>query len=519
MLTGMSDTEKTNLIMGLLGFEVYDDLYAATFEKLNRFGDEAEQWKKELETLDYKEQSAEALIQEKQGYLDRVNSKGRTLGEDIDEYDRKIKELKKELDNVKAVNVEGDEKKFEDELAQLKELKKEMSKEEEMIRIEQENYRNDKMRRKDDASTTRYELKRRGERRQDAETRIKELRELKPGTKCDKCGNSITKGNVDAFVDEQEELIKDLVSSTEILEKAVADVDKLIEFLDEKLQELSERLSKIKTKSATFEEEIEVVEAELDRTRKQKTVHLLAAEEVKGEIASLEAQSNEKHRQVKEYLKESEEVSKAIVDKKREIALIDGLRDEVKWKIDKNEKGVEVLEFWKMSFSPKGIRALLLDRFCNEFNRTVNEYLATVSGGSMSIVISPTKALKSGEERNKIGMTINLGKQEVIYESLSGGEKRRVDVSLCLALNKWVSSKYGLEHGLLGILILDELFAYLDRSGEESIGTALYEEGKDKAVFVISHTAELGSYAERVWTVVKKEGVSDLVMDKGGYRG
>jgi len=118
--------------------------------------------------------------------------------------------------------------------------------------------------------------------------------------------------------------------------------------------------------------------------------------------------------------------------------------------------------------------------------------------------------LKSGEERNKIGMDILLNGLPRKYKSLSGGEKRRVDISLCFGLNSWVSSRYGLPNGLLGVLIFDEIFSFLDKSGEESTATLLYEQGANKAIFVIDHAMNLSSYAVRVWKVRKVGGISTL---------
>jgi DNA repair exonuclease SbcCD ATPase subunit len=83
-----------------------------------------------------------------------------------------------------------------------------------------------------------------------------------------------------------------------------------------------------------------------------------------------------------------------------------------------------------------------------------------------------------------------------------------------MALNKWVSNKYQIPNGLLGLMILDEMFSFIDRMGEESIATLLYEESQTKSVLVISHTPELASYATRIYNVTKENGVSHLDTEK-----
>jgi DNA repair exonuclease SbcCD ATPase subunit len=178
--------------------------------------------------------------------------------------------------------------------------------------------------------------------------------------------------------------------------------------------------------------------------------------------------------------------------------------------IVKMQQDIEKLDFWKVAFSPKGIRSVLLDGFCNEFNNIINPYLATVTNGMMSIIMSPTAQTKKDEERNKLGMMIKKDGRDRTYKSLSGGWKKRVDASLCFALNAYVSKKYGLKIGILGLIILDEVFGFIDKVGEEAIATLIYNEARDKAIIEISHTPELKSYCDRIWTVVMENGVSRL---------
>ena len=60
-------------------------------------------------------------------------------------------------------------------------------------------------------------------------------------------------------------------------------------------------------------------------------------------------------------------------------------------------------------------------------------------------------------------------------------------------------------------MFLDEIFAFLDSLGEETIGTLLHEEGKNKAIYVISHTNELAAYASSSILIEKRGGVSELI--------
>ena len=55
--------------------------------------------------------------------------------------------------------------------------------------------------------------------------------------------------------------------------------------------------------------------------------------------------------------------------------------------------------------------------------------------------------------------------------------------------------------------------SYLDSSGEESIAPVLQREAVDKSVFIISHTKELSSYADRTITVRKDNMISEIQGD------
>jgi len=164
-----------------------------------------------------------------------------------------------------------------------------------------------------------------------------------------------------------------------------------------------------------------------------------------------------------------------------------------------------------MTFGNTGLKTVLLDKFCNSFNNIINNYLAIISNGSMTMLVSPKKQLKSGENRNRISFIIKKDGKTRDYKSLSGGEKRRIDISLCLALNKYITQKYNLTVSPLGFIILDELFSFIDKSGEETIANILVEESKNKTIFCISHTTELESYSDSIWTVKKEDGISKLI--------
>ena len=61
--------------------------------------------------------------------------------------------------------------------------------------------------------------------------------------------------------------------------------------------------------------------------------------------------------------------------------------------------------------------------------------------------------------------------------------------------------------------MFDEVFGHLDASGEGSVAQLLAELSTESAVYAISHTSELVSYADRKIEVEKVGGVSRVTGD------
>jgi DNA repair exonuclease SbcCD ATPase subunit len=368
------------------------------------------------------------------------------------------------------------------------------------------------------------------------ENEVEHLIKMDKDVRCDKCGNMITAASVQGFIKEKgdkiaeykkmsqdyDDLIDKVRAEIEGYRKAGEDAGAEIPLFEKKLDKVGEGIKQLYDKKhaqteRAFERNQAItriknrIEAAEASWKSQKD---MAVSRIQNLIDSTQKMHDKAVELQKDYLTRSEREAHEEGRLHSERIEKDKQAKELAWRVEHNTKGIEALDFWKVAFSAKGIRSVLLDRFCNEFNGIANDYLATASKGMMSIIVSPLAKLKSDEERNKIEIHVFIGEDDVRYESLSGGEKRRVDIALCMALNKWVSNKYQIPNGLLGLMILDEMFSFVDRMGEESIATLLYEEGQTKSILVISHTPELESYATRVYHVTKENGVSHLDTEK-----
>jgi DNA repair ATPase RecN len=509
MFTHLGDADRTNMITRLLGFEKYDDLYVS-FKTASS---------ETFKTIDEKHAEIDKDEVEIRVEENNINNMENTMGElnnDILNYENHINRLKRELGQLNEKMHELNESKdvkvdwvdIDEKILQLTKQEETMIKQSEQLYVEI-NAISPKISDKHNEITQLVtEARGHNSRIDEYRREIDNLSNSNFGERCDKCGSTITQDNIQVFIDEKLKKIEEL-SATITNFRGKANTCEI------EMKDLEEKKKKLISEREQYDTNF--IRQEIKTLNTQKDDAVKKSKEIEIERTRVQTSITDKSEHLFDYetnLKECNDKFvklNSMVDKTNK--LIERYKDRIlktNERIDELKNKLEICEFWKNAFSPTGIRSLLIDRFCNEFNRIANEYLSTASNGLMSVTMTPTKTLKSGAERNKLGFEIIIGSDTVKYESLSGGEKRRLDSAVCLAINKWISLRMGVRHGLFGMMVLDELFNNIDRLGEEAIATLLNDEGKHKAVFVISHTPELASYADRIITVVKENGVSSL---------
>ncbi len=164
---------------------------------------------------------------------------------------------------------------------------------------------------------------------------------------------------------------------------------------------------------------------------------------------------------------------------------------------------IDTLDAVMVALGLKGVRSALLGTALSGVERIANLWLNRVSHRPVSIRLEPTTEKKSGGVSDTISLRIQ-GFEEDEYEALSGGERRRVDVALMLALAE-VSS--GLEGRTTGTLFFDELFDGLDMVGTQMVVECLQELSKNRCVVVISHSEALATHLRPKMRLVVCNGV------------
>lgn len=144
-----------------------------------------------------------------------------------------------------------------------------------------------------------------------------------------------------------------------------------------------------------------------------------------------------------------------------------------------------VLEAVEQVLGLRGVRAQVLDHALGALERQANAWLSRMPTEQGPLFISLTGATtqKSGAVVDAISLKVR-GRP---YAACSGGERRRVDVALLLALRELAVAA----HDRDGSLLCDEVFDALDAQGQADVAAALAEMAQDRLVLVITHSPDM----------------------------
>lgn len=163
------------------------------------------------------------------------------------------------------------------------------------------------------------------------------------------------------------------------------------------------------------------------------------------------------------------------------------------------QKEREAFEELALAFGKKGIQAMIIETAIPEIEKEANILLDRLTEGRMRVALATqkeTKTLRQGFGQAKVpgiietlDIIISDEMGERPYESWSGGEKFRVDLSIRLALSKLLTNRAGSQ---LQFLVIDEGFGTQDAQGISRIVGAINSIKDDfEKILIITHLDEL----------------------------
>lgn len=186
-----------------------------------------------------------------------------------------------------------------------------------------------------------------------------------------------------------------------------------------------------------------------------------------------------------------ERLRAALADAKAKLVEVETAHADADEKLKAADKEHRTLEAVVRVLGTKGVRAHVLGSALAGLEYVANAWLARLGTG-VALTVSAYTEKKTGGQSDAISLNL-VGSGGAYgggegYAAASGGERRRVDVALLLALGEVAAAAHGAEPGTL---FMDEVFDSLDKDGIERCCAALAELGQSRCVVVITHNEDL----------------------------
>lgn len=198
-----------------------------------------------------------------------------------------------------------------------------------------------------------------------------------------------------------------------------------------------------------------------------------------------------------------------IAAEREDIAKHTGLLEARSALSDEVEKQLSMLEFWTVGFSKSGVRGILLDQATPFLNQRAQHY-ANLLSEDLKIQFSTQTRIGSGELREKFNIEASSRFGSPEFSGLSGGEAKRVDIPVLLALGDLSASRASAP---VELRLIDELFDDLDAIGCEAVIRLLNTEivTRAKTILVTTHRDDLSQFFENRITIIKENGISRIL--------
>lgn len=485
-LPAMTDKQLKTLIESVIGAERLNAAYDLVKKEFLEAEAYAMRFETNLLTLEERLKTNESY--ENNVSLMSVAWEGQKVTREH-EIDRKIAQLRAQKEEHQKVleNTSAEEKRLR---AQLATVEEKLSEREQQIQALDP--LRDQVSAKDQeiaGSTARFEAARMA-----AQTDVQSVKTIsgKIGTKCSECGKVYTEEDLDEAKTLAAQKAK---TSLERAQQCKAELSKLMDEKDVLLDMLKEKKSQIPEPFALKKEQRDLFEALSNLAREATAIDFDQT------IAQLEKQKQSIAEEKNQYLPMLGNLAKEKKELEAEIA-------KAKFEMAGAVQNRDVLDALKGVFGPAGVRAHILDTITPLLNDRTARYLDFLSDGKLSAIWTTLTTTKKGEVKEKFNIEVKNSIGGGSFESLSGGEKRKVRVACCMALQEVVASRATKP---ISLFVADEVDHALDEAGVERLISLLNEKAMTcGTLLVISHNP-LRNWIDNTITVKKENGISTIV--------
>jgi len=335
------------------------------------------------------------------------------------------------------------------------------------------------------------------------------LCEARSSSTCPSCGQKVEPEHFEKEIEEKSKYLIDINSQLKISAENVTTAESSSSELSENLviakkdyDEVSIKISEIEfsinSELKKYDEEID----NLDKDLQQYNSYKLQWAGIENKISSIKSLMESSSNVKNPYEEQITKLKNSIENIKEELKVAGD-------QVSSLELSYEDNKFWVKGF--KDMKGLIISSITPMMNQRAKYYSSILTRDEFSINFVTQRSKKDGDMMEVFDIEVERYGGASNYDSMSSGEKRRIDVITMFVLDdlKKVFCKNSSD---LTLRFYDEVFDSLDEIGVENLIRLLNELSKEKALYVISHRDDLKDLFSKNIVVVKKMGFSTIVQ-------
>jgi len=295
--------------------------------------------------------------------------------------------------------------------------------------------------------------------------------------KCPLCKNEINEHDHRMWVQEKQEELSHIQDNINEKERQQESLRSKIKEWQDKIEEVDIALQETNSKIAKIKQEIDLLQKEIKNIEIPKTMD-------EAELKELESKKKELEIKIQE-LKTKEFIDISYLESlEKQARNIEEEYKKNKKDLKEKQKKYLIMEWWEQSFSSKkkSMKSWCINNIVGYFNARIKFYMDRFFDGQIQVQMD-----------NELNESITRKDKDRTFGQFSGGQKRRLNLSILFALNSLVKANISTK---INIMFLDEILSnYLDDKGVSTV-LELLEEMKDQGetAFIVEHRDSFKDY-------------------------
>ena len=430
--------------------------------------------------------------------IDEINEqiRQRDLLGNVEDIEKQLKELQQNSDNYKMQindldnNIITDiEKQIEDKRLEGEENRNQKSELEKQLNDKRQEYNNIQL----DITSVQSQI---GYYKSDIIKIKEQIEEIKNSDKCPTCGRKYENSN--------EEHIKQKIES---YNKDIEFYNKQIEDMTKEVEEKNKQLELVQNEGIKLHSQVDEIDSlvqqnnnevkQIEDIKKQKIQEKFNLQQQQQVIEQNIQNLRDKKEQILSFkVGNIDEFKQMLLDTDNNLQTMQKDLEVKQEELETNNNYVGSIKH-SLQLVTKDFRTYLLQNSITYLNTLLKNYSIKLFSNEKDIIHITQDDTK---------LNIQLG--DATYESLSGGEKTRVNIALLLAQKSLASTIGNIS---CNIIILDEILGYCDAQAEENVINLITMELESlESIYMVSHKEIPIAYDTQLIVIKNKSGLSNI---------